>query len=217
MTQTYEHKGVKITPLPGGYYELNHSSLKEPERERGKEKAEQRADEIAAAAASVDPDAHITQGDLPDDVPQLEPEQQSGADMTAVMEQLKKMQAHIDELSAAGVRTVGQTEGEAREPLVAPNKYAGEMSKDDRKKLEKQGHKVIKIILEENETIPPTGLFIGHNGRSYMIQPGVPVDVPDFLVGVLDNAVTSAPIVNSETKKVIGYRDRLKYAYRRVE
>lgn len=223
MTQSYDHKGVTITPLPGGFYELQHASLEEPVRERGKEKAEQRADDIIAGLPPVDSEGHIApQGALPDDLtlpdPDLDQEPVAApVDMAAVMEQMAKMQAHIEQLSAAGVRTVAETEGSQHIPVVAPARYVGEMAAADRKRIEKAGHKILKIILEENESIPPTGLFIGHNGKSYVIQPGIPVDVPDFLVSVLDDAVMSAPIVNSDNKKVVGYRDRLKYAYRRVE
>lgn len=218
MSDTYEYKGVKITPLPGGFYELAHPSLADPERARGKEKAEQRADEIAAAAAPGDDEGHIEpQGAVP---PVLEPPADPLAAMTQMAEQMRAMQARIEELSAVGVRTVGVTEGEeapAPTRVPMPNRFAGEMSPEAKARLEERGVKVMKIILEENETIPPTGLFLGHNGRSYVIQPGVPVEVPQFLVDVLNNAVMSTPIVNGESKKVVGYRDRLKYAYRHVE
>lgn len=229
MSDTYEYKGVKITPVPGGFYELSHASLTDPERVRGKEKAEQRADQIAAAAAPVDDEGHIEpQGNIPPapEAPEApaetHPEVQLDplAAMAAMAEQMQAMQARIEELSAAGVRTVGVTDGDeapapARVPM--PNRFAGEMSAEAKARLEERGVKIVKIILEENETIPPTGLFLGHNGRSYVIQPGVPVEVPQFLVDVLNDAVMSTPIVNGESKKVVGYRDRLKYAYRHVE
>lgn len=221
MTDTYDHKGVTIAPQPGGFYELSHPSLSEPIRERGKEKAEQRADEIAAANPGVDPEGHIPpQNELPEAPPEAPPAPPPGdaALMQQMMQQMQAMQARIEELTAAGVQTV-RTEGDdtVDATLGAPLQYTGKMSSAARKLLEKQGHKVLKIVLEENENIPPTGLFLGHNGRGYMIQPGVPVDVPDFLVGVLNDAITSAPIVNPDTKKVVGYRDRLKYPYRQVE
>jgi hypothetical protein len=73
--------------------------------------------------------------------------------------------------------------------------------------------KTTKIILEENDSIPPTGLFLQVNGNAYVIRPGYPVDVPDSLIEVLDNAVMSAPVVDNE-KNVVGYRDRMKYPYR---
>lgn len=222
MSDHYDHKGVTITPQPGGYYELSHSSLAEPIRERGKEKAEQRADEIAAATANHDDGSHIEpQGEIPA-APALEKIEVPAEGLSAeqakqLLDQMASMQAHLNALSAAGVRTVVQDEGEPAPKLPMSQHYAGEMSKETRAALKERGIKTVKIVLEESEHIPPTGLFLGHNGRSYMIQPGTPVEVPDFLVGVLDNAVTSAPIVNAESKKVIGYRDRLKYPYRRVE
>jgi len=103
-----------------------------------------------------------------------------------------------------------------RVPLDAPQKYAGEMSKEHKGLFKKAGFDVVTIVLEENESIPPTGLFIGHNGRSYQIVPGEKVDVPDFLLGVLDDAVMSAPVVDRESQKVLSYRQRSKYPYRRV-
>ncbi len=72
----------------------------------------------------------------------------------------------------------------------------------------------IKIILEENESIPPTGLFLSHNGKPYIIQTGVEVEIPLYLKEILDNAVTAVPVVDAATKQVLGYRERLRYSYR---
>lgn len=72
------------------------------------------------------------------------------------------------------------------------------------------------IHIEENEDIPPTGLFIGHNGRSFMIKAGYDVDVPEELLEVLDNAVGKVAVLDPVTKKVVSYRDKLRFPYRIV-
>ena len=74
----------------------------------------------------------------------------------------------------------------------------------------------VKIILEENQDIPPTGLFLGHNGRGYLIVPGEVVDVPKHILEILDHAVMSTPQIDPSTKQVIGYRERMRYPYRLV-
>jgi len=51
----------------------------------------------------------------------------------------------------------------------------------------------VKIILEENDNIPPTGLFIGINGRSYLLRAGEEVDVPVEVIEVLNDAVEDVP------------------------
>lgn len=76
--------------------------------------------------------------------------------------------------------------------------------------------KRVKIILEENDDIPPTGLYVGLNGRGYLIVPGEEVDVPAGVVDILDHAITSMPQMDSRTRQIVGYRDRMRYPYRRV-
>lgn len=76
--------------------------------------------------------------------------------------------------------------------------------------------KRVKIILEENDAIPPTGLPLQHNGRAIVILPGEIVEIPEHYLEILDHAVMSAPVVDPQTKQVVGYRDRLRYNYRRV-
>lgn len=70
----------------------------------------------------------------------------------------------------------------------------------------------IKIILEEHDSIPPTGQYVGVNGKGYLIRPGEPVEVPASVVEVLNNAVQSKPI--RDGVRIVGYRDGLRLPYR---
>ena len=74
----------------------------------------------------------------------------------------------------------------------------------------------VRIILEDNDGIPPTGLFLGAQGVGYMLKANMPADVPASIIGILDTAVMSTPIVDPETMQVTGYRDRLRFPYRVV-
>ena len=73
-----------------------------------------------------------------------------------------------------------------------------------------------RIILEENDTIPPTGLFVGHNGKGYNLTPGVEIEIPEGVLGVLNDAVMAFPQTDPQTQQVIGYRQRMRYPYRNV-
>lgn len=74
--------------------------------------------------------------------------------------------------------------------------------------------KYVKIQIEENENVPPTGMFISLNGRAYLVKPGVPVDVPPGVIEILNNAVEKMSVMNPETRQVVGYRDKMRYPYR---
>lgn len=219
MSDTYDINGVKVTPLGGGYYELKHPSLADVEKVQGKEKAEERAREIAASAQPSD-------GSIEEQQPLGEAKDASLAEqLEAVKAKLVATEQERDEAKeeVAKVRTVVSEGGDeagfadSRVPNSVPRAFSGTMEAKDKKALKKLGIETTRIVLEENDDIPPTGLFIGHNGRGYMISPGEPVDVPNFLLDVLDNAVMSAPIVDSKSQKVLGYRDRMKYSYRTVK
>jgi hypothetical protein len=54
----------------------------------------------------------------------------------------------------------------------------------------------VKILLEENDNIPPTGQFFGINGKGYLHPPGEEVNVPKAVVEVLDHAVMSTPVID---------------------
>ena len=144
-----------------------------------------------------------------------------GDDRVAALETLVQQQsAQIAQLLEAASATV-MTSGEPApmtNPLTAiPAEHTGTVSSEARKAAEKLGVRYIRIILEENQDIPPTGLFLSHNGRSYVIKPGEPVDVPDFLLGILNDAVASSPVVDNKSQKILGYRNRMRYPYRRVD
>lgn len=77
-----------------------------------------------------------------------------------------------------------------------------------------KGVKTLRILLEENADIPPSGQFIGHNGNSYLLKPGVWVDVPLPLIEVLNNAVAQVPERDPQTQQITGWREKLRYPYR---
>lgn len=93
---------------------------------------------------------------------------------------------------------------------------ASTRSKGARKSRVEGDDKRTWIVLEDNPDIPPTGLPLGHNGNTYIIMPGEPVHAPDFLLEVLDHAVMSTPLIDGNTKQVIGHRERHRFPYRRV-
>lgn len=72
----------------------------------------------------------------------------------------------------------------------------------------------VKIILEENDEIPPSGQFISVNGVGYLLIPGQPADVPVGVIEVLNNAVRDKPVL--EGGRVVGYRQALRFPYRRL-
>lgn len=72
------------------------------------------------------------------------------------------------------------------------------------------------IVLDDNDDIPPTGLFVGHNGTGFLIQTGVPVRVPVHVLGVLDDAIMDAPVLDLATRQIKGYRPRPRYTYKEV-
>lgn len=224
-TTAYEIDGVTITPKGGGFYELTHPSLEQPVSERGKENADQRAKAIGAETRKNDDGSMPPQPNLDDAAKQLESQKQAEKDSKDDVAQLKKQLEEAYERADRAeekVRTVIGNSGvepraaENQVPADVPREFSGQMSAENKKLLKKAGIETKKIILEENSDIPPTGLYLGHNGRGYVIVPGEEVEVPEFLIDVLNHATMSAPVVDSKLQKVLGYRDRLRYPYRQV-
>lgn len=75
--------------------------------------------------------------------------------------------------------------------------------------------KRVRIILEDNDQIPPGGQFAQVDGRPFLLQSGMEMDAPVSLLDVLDHAITSVPVTD-ENRNIIGYRDRLRFPYRVV-
>lgn len=81
---------------------------------------------------------------------------------------------------------------------------------------ESTGEKRIKIILEENEAIPPTGQFFGHNGDGFYLRAGEVAEVPERIINILNDSEMKSPVVDPGTKQVVDWRPRLRYPYRIV-
>lgn len=72
----------------------------------------------------------------------------------------------------------------------------------------------VRIVLEDNDQIPPTGQFFGHNGRGFMLRSGEEAAVPPEIINILNDAIWDAPIVDPATRQITGYRKRLRFPYR---
>jgi hypothetical protein len=75
----------------------------------------------------------------------------------------------------------------------------------------------IKIRIEENDNIPPTGLFVGHNGTGYLIRAGEEVNVPIGVKGILDDAIEYVSIIDPGTRRVVGTRRKLRFPYQVIQ
>jgi hypothetical protein len=75
----------------------------------------------------------------------------------------------------------------------------------------------VTIVLEENDNIPPTGQFFAINGKTFMLRPGEPAEVPRSIINVLEQAVQDVPQIDPTTRQVVGYRKRLRFPYRIVQ
>ncbi len=77
-----------------------------------------------------------------------------------------------------------------------------------------KGVETMRILLEDNADIPPSGQFVGHNGVNYMLRPGVWMDVPLPIIEVLDNAIMQVPQRDPITNQITGWREKKRYPYR---
>lgn len=128
---------------------------------------------------------------------------------------------HDDNLSEAAA-ALSADDGDVASPL--PSRAPTKKAKAETKPVVANAKTVaagranerrIKIILEDNDQIPPGGQFVAVDGRTFLLQPNHEMDVPECVLDVLDHAVMSVPITD-DSQTVIGYRDRLRFPYRIV-
>lgn len=116
-----------------------------------------------------------------------------------------RTQAELEALAAEFRETLGLP------PVEPPSVVVAREIEDQQTKVGKM--KRLKIMLNPSDDIPPTGLFLGHNGSSYLLKTGVWVDVPMPIVEILDNAVKMIPDVDPMTRRVVGWRPSLRFSY----
>lgn len=74
----------------------------------------------------------------------------------------------------------------------------------------------VYIQLEEDDSIPPNGIFIGYNGASFILKPNMVASVPRGLLGILDAAIIQIPIKDPVTLRFAGVRPKRRFNYRIV-
>lgn len=72
----------------------------------------------------------------------------------------------------------------------------------------------VRIILERNADMPPTGQFFGANGIGTILKPNIPADVKPSIINILNTCVMSTPIIDPATLQITGFEDRLRFPYR---
>lgn len=134
--------------------------------------------------------------------------------MASKKEKDDELGSNID-TSDMKVETAQDAELLDKERQEASAKAAAD-SKGKKPKKAEGMKKRVWIVLDDNDDIPPTGLPVSLNGSAYIIRVGEPVQVPEPILEVLDHAVMKAPIIDPNSRRVNGWRDRLRYSYRRV-
>ena len=109
----------------------------------------------------------------------------------------------------------GAEDAPAPEPETAEEKPAPKKAAAKKPVNKKAGIKRVEIILQKNSDVPPSGLFLGHNGVGYQLKPGKKANVPEFLLDILDNAVVKIPVMD-DNGRVKGYEDSLRFPYQVV-
>lgn len=191
MTETHDY-GVTVTHVGGGWYEITNPFADEgekPERVQGEDKAQARAQELRVQVA------------------ELMAQSQAAGDAAEAGEEPPKGRL----VTSKDDNPVELDEGPV--PSNIPKAYTRTLTEEEQQALPV---KLSRVILEENDAIPPMGLFLGHNGKGYLLQAGVEADVPNFLLDILNNAITSQAVTDPSTKQIVGYRNRMRYPYRVV-
>jgi hypothetical protein len=201
---------VTVQANGGGVYELSSSGLVTPIKVRGEEKALAQAEILSGQI----------QSGLP---PQLIDDDQGGEQEfeLAPEDELAALMARVAELQAAGITVAVPNKHAAvdqhhKRTATVPDRLVKKLTDEEKAALAGAGIKTTRVIIDQTDAIPPSGLFVAHNGRTFMIQAGVEVDVPNFIIQVLNDAIMTQAVTDPETSRVIGHRNRLRFPYRVV-
>lgn len=75
-----------------------------------------------------------------------------------------------------------------------------------------------KIILDPHDDIPANGgLYVGYNGRQFLLPTNRAILVPQGVISVLDDAVLQVAVRDPDTMKFIGSRPAKRFQYRFTE
>lgn len=202
---------VTVQSNGGGVYELSADALIDTMKVRGEDKALATAEQVSNQIVAGLPLQIVSADeDQDDDVDELSPE-----------DVLAALRARVAEMEAAGITVPvpnphAAVDQQHRRNAVVPGRLAKKMTSEQKAALAAAGVKTTRIIIDQTDEIPPSGIFVGHNGRTFMLQAGVEIDCPDFVIDVLNDAIMTAAVTDPETHRVVGHRNRLRIPYRVV-
>jgi hypothetical protein len=109
---------------------------------------------------------------------------------------------------------LGDTEQETDNKVTLRGDVVEQPKVNESVVINKPKGKRVRIVIEESDDENSSSdVFVSVNGYGYQIRRGIPIEVPEEVVGVLNHAVTTKMVQNMETYEMT-YRDVSRYNFK---